>query len=133
MVTPGSFLAIVLVGALGAAAASTGPSTLPTYKNPVVRQRADPFILKHTDGYYYFTGSVPEYDRIEIRRAKSIQGLSQAEPRVIWRKHDHGPMGAHIWAPELHRIGDAWYVYFAAGDAEDIWKIRIYVLSNESE
>ena len=29
-----------------------------------VQQRADPWILRHTDGNYYFTASVPEYDRI---------------------------------------------------------------------
>ena len=35
------------------------------YKNPIVIQRADPFIYKHIDGFYYFTASVPEFDRIE--------------------------------------------------------------------
>ena len=43
---------------------------------PIVLQRADPWCYMHTDGYYYFTGSVPEYDRIELRRAKSIKELS---------------------------------------------------------
>ncbi|GAA3333810.1 hypothetical protein GCM10020331_099320 [Ectobacillus funiculus] len=37
-------------------------------------------------------------------------------------------MGAHIWAPEIHYIDGKWYIYFAAGAAEDIWKIRPYVL-----
>jgi GH43 family beta-xylosidase len=41
-------------------------------------------------------------------------------------------MGAHIWAPELHQIDGTWYIYFAAGAAEKIWDIRIYVLSNAS-
>ena len=42
-------------------------------------------------------------------------------------------MSAHIWAPELHRIGDAWYLYFAAGAAEDVWAIRPYVLECRAE
>ncbi|MCY7185891.1 hypothetical protein MK534_09240, partial [Streptococcus gallolyticus subsp. gallolyticus] len=29
------------------------------YHNPIVLERADPWVYKHTDGYYYFTGSVP--------------------------------------------------------------------------
>ncbi|MDA5483519.1 alpha-N-arabinofuranosidase, partial [Yersinia intermedia] len=37
------------------------------YPNPLIEQRADPFIYRHTDGYYYFTASVPEYDRLELR------------------------------------------------------------------
>ena len=41
-------------------------------------------------------------------------------------------MGAHIWAPELHFIDGKWFIYFAAGEAEKIWNIRIYVLENAS-
>ena len=98
------------------------------YNSPLVYQRADPYCYKHTDGYYYFTGSVPEYDAIELRRAKELNELYDAEGKIIWRKHSTGPMGAHIWAPELHYINGVWYIYFAAGDAENIWNIRPYAL-----
>jgi len=103
------------------------------FNNPIILQRADPFVVKHTDGHYYLTASVPEYDRIEIRRAKTIQGLgATAEMRTIWKKHESGVMSWHIWAPELHFIDGKWYVYFAAGKQEAIWDIRIWVLSNAS-
>ena len=101
-------------------------------KSPLIRQRADPFVYFHEDGYYYFTASVPEYDRIELRRAWSVKGLSEADPLVIWRKHADGPMSWHIWAPEIHFINGKWYIYFAAGRAEDPWWIRTYVLENTS-
>ena len=100
--------------------------------NPLIRQRADPWVHKHTDGFYYFTATVPEYDRLELRRSTTIAGLAAAEPKTIWRKHDTGIMGAHIWAPELHHIDGRWFIYFAAGEAESIWNIRIYVLENTS-
>ena len=118
--------------AAGCLVAAAETATTPTYPNPLIPQRADPFILRHSDGFYYFTASVPEYDRIELRRAPTIGGLAAAEPKTIWRKHATGPMGAHIWAPELHHIDGKWYVYFAAGEAERIWNIRIYVLENAS-
>lgn len=102
------------------------------YPNPLIPQRADPHVLRHSDGYYYFMGTVPEYDRLELRRAKTIAGLASAEAQVIWRKHARGPMGAHIWAPEIHHLDGKWYVYFAAGEAERIWNIRIYVLENSA-
>jgi GH43 family beta-xylosidase len=102
----------------------------PRFINPIVFQRADPWVLRHADGFYYLSATAPEYDRIELRRAKTLQGLGMAEARVIWRKHATGPMGAHIWAPELHHIDGRWYVYFAAGAAERVWDIRIYVLEN---
>ncbi|UCF14625.1 MAG: glycoside hydrolase family 43 protein, partial [Phycisphaerales bacterium] len=97
-------------------------------ENPLIEQRADPWCMRHSDGNYYFTATVPEYDRIELRRANTISGLRGAEPKVIWHKHERGPMSHHIWAPEIHDVGGVWYVYFAAGRAEDIWAIRMYVL-----
>lgn len=100
--------------------------------NPLIRQRADPHLTYHRDGWYTFTATVPEYDRLELRRARHLDQLAGAEPKVIWRKHATGPMGSHIWAPELHFIDGKWFLYFAAGGAEQhkVWDIRIYVLEN---
>jgi GH43 family beta-xylosidase len=117
-----SLLALLLLPLQGRA------DTAAAWPNPLIPQRADPYILRHSDGYYYFTATVPEYDRLELRRATTIAGLATATPVTIWTKHAKGAMGAHIWAPELHRIGGKWYIYFAAGDAEKVWNIRIYVL-----
>lgn len=100
--------------------------------NPLILQRADPFIYRHTDGYYYFTATVPEYDRLILRRATNIAELRNVPESVVWKKHSEGIMGAHIWAPELHHIDGKWYIYFAAGGAKDVWAIRMYVLENES-
>jgi GH43 family beta-xylosidase len=96
--------------------------------NPLVNQRADTQIYKHTDGYYYMTATVPEYDRLVLRRATTLSGLSAAAETVIWRKHSSGIMGAHIWAPEIHYIDGKWYMYFAAGATTNVWAIRMYVL-----
>ncbi len=98
--------------------------------NPLILQRADPHVLRHTDGYYYLTATVPEYDRIVLRRSPTIAGLASADEKVIWRRHSRGEMAAHIWAPEIHFIDGRWYIYFTAGRSEDIWAIRLYVLEN---
>ncbi|UOE93566.1 family 43 glycosylhydrolase [Alkalihalobacillus sp. LMS39] len=107
------------------------------YANPVIEQRADPWVYKHSDGYYYFTASVPEYDRIEVRRSKTIQGLREAEPVVVWRKYDVGPMSANIWAPEIHFIDGKWYIYFAAARTaetnEGLFDHRMFVLETDAE
>jgi GH43 family beta-xylosidase len=112
-----------------ASSASTGPVRL-AWTNPLVPQRADPYVLLHSDGYYYLAATVPEYDRIELRRATSLAGLSTAQAKIVWRKHTTGEMGAHIWAPEIHFIDNAWYIYFTAGRANDIWAIRMYALKS---
>lgn len=105
----------------------------PAYANPIVEKRADPWVYKAEDGTYYFIATVPEYDRIVLRKAKTINGLKNAVEKTIWQKHKTGDMGSHIWAPELHWIDGKWYVYFAAAPAEDEWEIRIWALSNTSK
>lgn len=102
------------------------------FVNPFIEQRADPFMMKHHDGYYYFTASVPEYNRIELRRSKTIDGLRTATPVDVWHKHEAGEMSANIWAPELHFIEGKWYIYFAAGRVDDIFAIRMYALECSS-
>jgi GH43 family beta-xylosidase len=125
-----SMIVALVAGFVPATPASASPGV--QYTNPIAAQRADPHIVKHTDGFYYFTATAPEYDRIVLRRATTLQGLSSAPESVIWRKHSSGEMGAHVWAPEIHRIDGRWYIYFAAGRADDIWRIRMYVLENSS-
>lgn len=74
------------------------------YNEPWILQRADPYVYRHTDGNYYFTASVPEYDRIVLRRSKTLAGLKGAEEVTVWEKHKEGIMSEHIWAPELHYL-----------------------------
>ncbi len=125
-------LRLLLTAALCAVVSLPAHAAAPAFPNPLIHQRADPWILKHTDGFYYFTATVPDYDRLELRRSRTLAGLATAEPKTIWHKHPTGIMGAHIWAPELHHIDGRWFIYFAAGEAEKIWNIRIYVLENPS-
>ncbi|QNU68671.1 family 43 glycosylhydrolase [Ruminiclostridium herbifermentans] len=112
------------------------------YNNPLILNRADPCIYKHTDGYYYFTASYTDgsnghnnvgmyqYDRIVLRRATTIQGLATAEEKVIYTK---APLGGnkspHVWAPEIHFIDGNWYIYYTTTiSSTDVWAIRPHVL-----
>ena len=103
---------------------------------PLILQRADPHIYKHTDGYYYFTASVPEYNRIELRRASTIAGLVSAQTNDVWHKPETGPTSNLIWAPELHFVEGVWYIYFAAAPSSEIknnlFQHRMYVISNSN-
>lgn len=101
--------------------------------NPLIRQRADPLILRHDDGHYYFTASVPEYDRVILRRASTLAGLATAPEVVVWRRPASGRMAGYIWAPELHRIDGRWTIYVAAGDGDQKFRIRTYVLICDSD
>ena len=104
--------------------------------NPIVLQRADPFVLRDGDDYL-FTGSHPAYDRIVLRRSPTLSGLQTAPEHVIWRKHASGTgaMSELIWAPEIHRIDGRWVIYFAAAPTTaihptaDTFQHRIFCLT----
>ena len=98
------------------------------YNRVWIPQRADPYVYRHTDGKYYFTASVPAYDGICLRRADTLAGLAAAPETEVWHKHESGIMSIHVWAPELHFLDGKWYIYYSAGDKDDIWEIRPYVL-----
>lgn len=97
------------------------------FNEPWILQRADPYVL-YENGWYYFTASVPAYDTIVLRRSRTLEGLADAEEKVLWTKHESGPQSIHIWAPELHFLFGRWYIYYAGGDKDDVWEIRPYVL-----
>ena len=103
------------------------------YNNPIVLQRADPWVPK-VDGEYSFTASDPEYNHIAIRRASSINDLQKAPETVVWHKHESGPASIYIWAPELHRVNGAWYIYFAGAatyfESSGLPTHRMFVLEN---
>lgn len=106
------------------------------YANPLIEQRADPHIEYDPDeDCYYFTASYPAYynvdggyDRIALRKSNSIAGLTNAADIAIWTAPASGAMAKHVWAPEIHQIEDKWYVFFAAGNSDNVWAIRPYVL-----
>ena len=103
---------------------------------PFIVQRADPYILKE-EGYYYFTASVPAFDKVILRKSETLEGLAQAEEKTVWVRHENGALSCNIWAPEIHRADGAWYIYFAAArdgaDENGCYDHRTYALVNKNE
>ncbi len=102
-----------------------------TFTNPIVLGGADPWIAVR-DGWYWFTATAG--NRVEIRKARTLAGLAQAEPKTIWQASETGPESRDIWAPEFHRVGDRWYVYFTATDEKRTdANRRIYALESVTD
>ncbi|SHM55630.1 family 43 glycosylhydrolase [Gracilibacillus kekensis] len=97
------------------------------FENPIVGDGADPWIVSHTDGYYYYTNTTG--NNITLWKSKTITGLQDAESKVVWTPEPGAPNSAHIWAPEIHFIDGKWYIYFAASGG-DMEKQRMYVLES---
>lgn len=112
-------------------------STPGTKSDIFIADRADPYITLGADGYYYFTASYPMrgardkdgYDRIILRRSKTLDGLKTAEEKAVWDESESKISHRFIWAPELHYIGGKWYLYYAASSsANNVWDINCHVL-----
>jgi GH43 family beta-xylosidase len=100
--------------------------------NPLVEQRADAAIYKHTDGYYYMTASVPDYKRVELRRSQTLAGLGSATPVTAFTAPASGEMGGWIWAPDIQFIDGAWYMYFSVSPSTARFAQRLYWIRNTS-
>ena len=105
-----------------------------------INDRADPFVTKGSDGWYYFTASYPMYakndaegyDRVILRRARTIDGLKNAEEKTIWDEKDSETSFRFMWAPEIHEINGKWYVLFAASGSENnVWDIDCHIIMCE--
>ncbi len=103
------------------------PSTL--FRNPLLDLGPDPFATHANDRYY---AMVTEQDRLGLRRTRDLTDLRNAEYRVLWKAPSEGPCARDIWAPELHRIGGLWLVYFTANSADGADENRrIFILQHD--
>ena len=86
-----------------------------------------PYCVQCHDQYYY-TMQVPSADSIIIYANDDPAHLSQGRHRLAF----HASGMEHIWSPELHRVGNNWYIYFEA-DGGNTDNHQLYVLENTSD
>lgn len=100
-----------------------------TFTNPLITSLAsspDPWITCR-DGYYYFCASVE--NELWVWKSETISGLDHSEKKKVWIPPSTGPNSQEVWAPELHFIGERWYIYYAASDGHNA-NHRMYVLES---
>lgn len=103
-----SYVAIVLtfLGIMSATA----------YDKPIDPENGgDPFIVE-ADGEYYYTFTTG--GGIDIRQIKSFDDTEAIRQKTVFWAGEHGT-DYDIWAPEIHRIGNRWYIVSCAKFRED--------------
>ncbi|MFC5730591.1 MULTISPECIES: family 43 glycosylhydrolase [Nocardioides] len=105
-----------------------------SYPEKLAHQRADPDLTKGDDGNYYLTASYPQvgsnpegYDRVVLRRASTIDGLTDAPEVVLWDE-ENSALQRYVWAPELAKINGGWYILFTASRSSNVFDIRPMML-----
>lgn len=105
------------------------------FYNVIFQTGSDPWVYKHTDGYYY--NVFANASGIMIRRSKTITGLDAGVRSLAWTPVKGTMYSSNVWAPEMHYLKDTdgkykWYIYFAADNGTNA-NHRMYVLENASE
>ena len=114
---------------VGAVQQSQLPAAVETFTNPLLDSGADPWVI-WWKGYYYQMNSTGE--NLTLRKTADITDLRHAEQKVVWTPEPGHPWSYELWAPELHRWGNKWYIYFAADGGINATH-RIYVVENPSD
>lgn len=118
-----ALIVMLLIALLVPAGWAGAASQQGNFYNVIMQDGADPWIYRHTDGYYYFTKTTG--NNVTIWKSASMTGIDAAPTRVI----ETGC--CNIWAPEIHHINGAWYIYYAKDDGNNV-NHRMYVLENTS-
>jgi GH43 family beta-xylosidase len=86
-----------------------------TFVNPIIPPAsADPWVIAFKGAYYYCESR--SQNSIWIRKAECFTELGADEGVQVWVAPTLGPNSNAVWAPELHQIGERWYIYYAADD-----------------
>ena len=132
----GVLILVLLYAALNGARQVTppippqGPSASEgLFTNPLLETGPDPWVV-WWKGFYYYSNS--SGTNLTLRKTPDITDVRHAQNKAVWIPEPGHPWSNHLWAPELHRWGNMWYIYFAA-DAGDNASHRIYVVENDND
>jgi len=100
-----------------------------TFTDPLLENGPDPWVV-WWKGFYYYSNS--SGTNLTLRKTADITDLRHAQKKAVWVPEPGRAWSKELWAPELHRWGNKWYIYFAADAGENAGH-RIYVVENDSD
>ena len=105
------------------------PATETEFKNPLLSSGPDPWVVQKDTNYYY---THTAGNKLILYKTNKMSSLGKASQKTIWSPPSSTAYSENLWAPELHSIGNKWYMYFAADDGNN-QNHRIYVVENQAE
>lgn len=97
-------------------------------QNPVYHTANDPWVVRHEDELYYCWSE----DGIRVRRINDLTDIRAVDGQLVWKPEEGTMYSRDLWAPELHYIDGAWYIYVAADDGANE-NHRMYVLKGTTQ
>lgn len=87
----------------------------PTYRNPLVRDVADPFVLKYRGEYYLYRTAVR--GGLDVMTSRDL--VHWRPGPMVWRPDSPSAENArNLWAPEVYAENGRFFLYFAAGGTD---------------
>ncbi len=100
-----------IVSALTVILTFLGVSVLTPYDKPIDTQNGgDPFIVEDSGNFYYTYTTGGGVDIVQI---ESLDNATYLQRKVVFWCGESDTV-ADIWAPEIHKIGDRWYIIATA-------------------
>lgn len=99
--------------------------TVSAFTNPIKRPGGSDPQVTYTGGYYYLIAT--SWNNLQLSRATTIEGLKTAQPKVIYTD-SNASRCCNVWAPELHYFDGRWYIYYTAGNANNLDGQRSHAL-----
>lgn len=123
----GRFLQLACLATVVGAGASGALAEGETFTAPIAGG-ADPWVTQWQGQYFYTRTTGGD---VRLSRAPHLPDIV-SNTQVLWNPPTDTAYGHNLWAPELHRVNDKWYMYVAADDGEDR-NHRMYVLEGNSQ
>lgn len=95
----------------------------------IFKTGAYPFATEYK-GTYYYTMQTEMVDTIMLWSTDDLRKLNGEKGKVVLTSTSNDLK--NFWSPELHRIGDKWYIYFE-GDDGNTDNHQIYCIENQSD
>jgi GH43 family beta-xylosidase len=98
-----------------------------TIRNPVRSAGADPWVVRHGNRYYYCYSAGNGVWVAEVTPPFCMEKGSR-----VYTAPEGTVYSREYWAPELHYLDGAWYIYVAADDGDNA-NHRMYVLKGTTK
>lgn len=99
-----------------------------SFTNPLF-PGGDPWVTFDSGTYYYSASNCDDARDICVKAARTVRDLISAPWTVVWTAgSESNSNGTDIWAPEIHKLGGHWYIYYAADPARNNDLHRLFVL-----
>ncbi len=88
----------------------------------------DPFIV-YRDGKFF--GTCTEHNKITVFKSNNYTDIFDGEKKTVFEAGRE--VIDCIWAPEIHRIGDRWYIYSSGKTNSNYHSIRSFCLESVTD